>query len=227
MPWTVLDKVQTPEGLLELRNRDADFLIVIDGRVLMNSHSRSSEEELARLAIRALPTSGNAAVTLRPGEPRILISGLGMGFTLRAALDLLSPTADVTVCELELVVLEWCRGPLAAATRNAVKDGRVTVRIEDVSKVIAAAPAGRYDAILLDLYEGPNAASQRRDDPFYGESALARSHKALRTGGLLAVWSEDADAPFEKRFGAAGFEVTTHSIGQGGRRHVVYLGRRR
>lgn len=226
MPWTVLDKVQTPEGLLELRNRDSDYLIVIDGRVLMNSHSRSSEEELARLAIRSFAPSGNLAVTLRPGEPRILIAGLGMGFTLRAALDVLTPTADVTVCELDLVIVEWCRGPLASATRNAVKDGRVTVRIEDVSKVIASTPAGRYDAILLDLYEGPNAATQHRDDPFYGEAALARSHKALRTGGVLGVWSEDADAPFEKRFSAAGFDVKTHSIGQGGRRHVVYVGRR-
>jgi spermidine synthase len=102
----------------------------------------------------------------------------------------------------------------------------VTVKLEDVAKVIAAAPAARYDAILLDLYEGPNAASQRSDDPFYGPAALARAQKALRRSGILAVWSEDADAPFEKRFVAAGFDVKMHSIGQGGRRHVVYLGRR-
>jgi len=225
-PWTVLDKVETPEGLLELRSRDTDFLIVIDGRVLMNSHSRSSEEELAKLAIGSLAPSGNAAATLRPGEPRILIAGLGMGFTLRAALDLISPTADVTVCEINKVVVDWCRGPLAAATRNAAKDGRVTVKLEDVGKLIAATPAGRYDAILLDLYEGPNAQSQRSDDPFYSAAALAAQHKAIRKNGVLAVWSEDADASFEKRFAAAGFEVTQHSIGQGGRRHVVYLGKR-
>jgi spermidine synthase len=228
LPWTVLDKVDTAEGVLELRIRDNDFLIVIDGRVLMNSHSRSSEEELARLAIRSLapPPDRNAAVTLRPGEPRILMAGLGMGFTLRAALDTVSPTADITVCEINKVVVEWCRGPLAGPTRNAIKDGRVTVKLEDVAKVIAAAPAGRFDAILLDLYEGPNAASQRSNDPFYGPTALARAYKALRKSGILAVWSEDADAPFQKRFAAAGFEVSVHSIGQGGRRHVVYLGRR-
>jgi spermidine synthase len=156
----------------------------------------------------------------------LAIAGLGMGFTLRAALDVVSPTADVTICEINFTVVDWCRGPLAAATRNAIKDGRVTVKLEDVSDVIAKSPAARYDAILLDLYEGPNAASQRSDDPFYGAAALARAHKALRPSGILAVWSEDADAAFEKRFTAAGFAVTTHSIGQGGRRHVVYLGRR-
>jgi spermidine synthase len=228
-PWTVLDKVETPEGLLELRLRDEEFLIVIDGRVLMNSHSRASEEEQARMAIKEIAASPNrnTAATLRPGEPRLLLAGLGMGFTLRAALDSVSPTADVTVCELNNVVVDWCRGPLAGPTRNAVKDPRVTVKVEDVAKVIAASAPNRYDAILLDLYEGPNAQSQRPDDPFYGAAALARTHKAIRTGGVLSVWSEDADAAFEKRFGAAGFEVRAQSIGSGGRRHFVYVGRKK
>jgi spermidine synthase len=228
-PWTVLDKVETPEGVLELRIRDNEFLIVIDGRVLMNSHSRSSEEELARLAIKSIATPANrhAAATLRPGEPRLLIAGLGMGFTLRAALDSVSPTADVTVCEINKVVVEWCRGPLAGPTRNAVKDPRVTVKLEDVAKVIAAAPANRYDAILLDLYEGPHQATQKDDDPFYSHAALARTHKAIRPGGVFSVWSEDADAAFEKRFAGAGFEVSSQSIGSGGRRHFVYVGRKK
>jgi spermidine synthase len=230
-PWTVLDTVQTPEGVLELRLRDNEFLIVIDGRVLMNSHSRSSEEELARLAIKAIaqppPQSRQSAATLRPGEPRLLIAGLGMGFTLRAALDSVSPTADVTVCEINKVVVEWCRGPLAGPTRNAIKDHRVTVKLEDVAKVIAASPANRYDAILLDLYEGPHQATQKDDDPFYSAAALARSHKTIRVGGVLSVWSEDADAAFEKRFTAAGFDVSSQSIGSGGRRHFVYVGRKK
>jgi spermidine synthase len=228
-PWTVLDKVETPEGVLELRLRDEEFLIVIDGRVLMNSHSRASEEEQARMAIKeiAAPPNRYTATTLRPGEPRILIAGLGMGFTLRAALDSVSPTADVTVCEINKVVVDWCRGPLAGPTRNAVKDPRVTIKLEDVAKVIAASAPNRYDAILLDLYEGPNAQSQRPDDPFYSAPALNRAYKALRPGGVLSVWSEDADAPFEKRFGAAGFEVRSQSIGSGGRRHFVYVGRKK
>lgn len=228
-PWTVVEKVETPEGLLELRQRDDEFLIVIDGRVLMNSHSRASEEEQARLAIKEISAgpNRNTAVTLRPGEPRVLIAGLGMGFTLRAALDSVSPTADVTVCEINQAVVDWCRGPLAPPTRNAAKDPRVTVKLEDVAKVIAAAPANRYDAILLDLYEGPNAQTQRPNNPFYGADALARTHKALRASGVLSVWSEDADAAFEKRFSAAGFEVRSHSIGSGGRKHFVYIGRKK
>lgn len=219
-PWRVLDKVQTADGLLELRQRgDADFLIVVDGRVLMNSYSRSSEEELSRLGLAHL-----AAGTTK--EPRVLIAGLGMGFTLRAALDVLPGAARVVVCEINRVVVDWCRGRLAAATRDALADPRVELRIHDVAAVIGNAAAGQFDAILLDLYEGPNAASQRRDDPFYSAGALARSHRAVSSGGVLAVWSEDPDAPFAKRFASAGFDVKTHSIGTGGRKHVVYVGRR-
>jgi spermidine synthase len=217
-PWTTLATAPTDEGALELRQRgDADFLIVIAGRVLMNSSSRSSEEELARLGLTGV----------HGPSPRVLVGGLGMGFTLRAALDVLPARAAVTVVELNPVVVEWCSGPLAVATRNAVADPRVRIALGDVAHAIATAKPGAYDAILLDLYEGPNAASQRRDDPFYGPAALARSHAALAANGTLAVWSEDPDAPFATRFAAAGFTVTTHSIGRGGRRHIVYLGRRR
>lgn len=217
-PWTTLATAPTDEGALELRRRgDADFLIVIGGRVLMNSSSRSSEEELARRGL----------ADVQGPAPRVLVGGLGMGFTLRAALDALPPRAAVTVVELNPVVVDWCKGPLAAATRDAVTDPRVRVELGDVARAIATAKAGAFDAILLDLYEGPNAASQRRDDPFYGPGALARAHAALAPAGMLAVWAEDPDAPFAKRFAAAGFDVRTHSIGQGGRRHIVYLGRRR
>ena len=98
--------------------------------------------------------------------------------------------------------------------------------IGDVAKVIAKARAGAYHAIILDLYEGPNHATQSINDPFYSTAALARTAAALAPGGVLGVWSEDADAPFAKRLAAAGFAVTTHKIGSGGRRHVVYVGRR-
>lgn len=217
-PWKTLASVDLIDGVMELRQRgDSDFLIMIDGRVLMNSFSRSSEEALSRLGLAHL--AGATA-------PRVLVGGLGMGFTLRAALDVLPPAAEVVVAELNENVLAWCRGPLGPATGDAVSDPRVTVELVDVAELIARAPAGRFDAILLDLYEGPNDASQGRNDPFYSVAALARQRAALAAGGVLAVWSEDADAPYEKRFKAGGFEVTKHAIGTGGRKHIVYLGRR-
>ena len=208
-PWKTLSSVATDEGRLELRQRgERDFLIVIDGRVLMTSTERRSEEALATLALAKL------------GAARVLIGGLGMGYTLRAALDVLPATARVTVAELNPAIVEWCRGPLAPLTANAAGDPRVTIVIDDVAKVIAR---GTYDAILIDLYEGPNPATQDKDDPFYGRTALARTHKALAPGGVFAVWSEDADDTFAKRFTAAGFSVTTHRFGSS-RRHFVYLG---
>lgn len=214
--WQTLATAETPEGPLELRRRRDDWLLTIKGRVLMNSFSRSSEEELSRLGIAAL---GGRAVQ------NVLIGGLGMGFTLRALLDGAGPSTRVVVAELNQVVVDWCRGPLGPATANAVSDPRVEVAIADVADVIARAPAGSFDLILLDLYEGPNSATQRADDPFYGAAALARTRRALRPEGVLGVWSEDADVPFSRRFEGAGFTVAKHSIGRGGRRHIVYMGR--
>lgn len=217
-PWRTLATVPTDEGPLELRQRgDGEFLIVIAGRVLMNSSSRRSEEALATLAFAHL--AGGPA-------PRVLVGGLGMGFTLRAALDALPADAIVVVAELNADVLAWCQGPLAAITANAVGDPRVEVELGDVARVIASTPPGAYDAILLDLYEGPNAQTQNAADPFWGTAALARSRAALVPGGVLGVWSEDADAGFARRFGGAGFRISTHRIGSGGRKHVVYLGSR-
>jgi spermidine synthase len=216
-PWTTVATVPTAEGALELRQRgDAEFLIVIAGRVLMTSAARRSEEALATLGLAAV----------RAKAPRVLIGGLGMGYTLRAALDALPPAARVVVAELTPEIAAWCRGPLAPLTGGAVLDPRVTVALGDVAAQIAAAPAASLDAILLDLYEGPHEATQRRDDPFYGPAALDRSHAALAPGGVLAVWSEDADPAFARRFAAARFDVTTHRAGKDGRTHVIYLGRR-
>jgi spermidine synthase len=211
--WKTIESVDTDEGKLELRQRGAkDFLIVIDGRVLMTSAERRSEEALSTLALS----------TLASRAPRVLIGGLGMAYTLRAALDVLPKTAQVIVAELTPAVAAWCKGPLAALTESAVTDPRVTVVIDDVSKVIGRA-RGEYDAILIDLYEGPNAATQAIDDPFYGKAALARTHAALVRNGVFSVWSEEADEGFAKRFAAAGFAVTTHRLGSS-RRHFVYLG---
>ena len=216
--WHTLATVGTAEGLLELRRRRDDWLMVIDGRVLMNSFSRNSEEALAQ-----------RAVELLGGRPvqRALVSGLGMGFTLRALLDRVPATARVLVAELNPVVVEWCRGPLAPATNESIRDPRVQVEIADVADVIAGAPAGAFDLILLDLYEGPNSATQAADDPFYGARALARTHRALAPRGVVGIWSEDADAAFPRRLAAAQFTVTKHSLRSGASRHVVYLGARR
>jgi spermidine synthase len=220
-PWETLATVDTAEGPLQLRRRgDTDFLIVIAGRVLMTSSAHRSEDALARLAASRL--SG------KPGL-RVLIGGLGMAYTLRAALDAFPADARITVAELTSTVAEWCRGPLAVLTGGAANDPRADIVLDDVANVIsrAAVKNAVYDAILLDLYEGPNAASQRKDDPFYGAAALSRSFNALSPGGVMAVWSEDPDAAFAKRFAAAGFAVTTQRPTQGGRTHVVYLGVRR
>jgi spermidine synthase len=217
-PWQTVAVVGTVEGPLELRRRGDDWLMMIDGRVLMNSFSRSSEEELARMAVAKL---GDRSA------PRVLCAGLGMGFTLRALLDAVPADAHIGVAELNPVVVEWCRGPLAEATNDALRDPRVRLDIADVARVIADAAPATFDLILLDLYEGPNAATQAADDPFYGATALARSHRALKPRGVLGVWSEDADPPFARRFAAAQFTVAKHSIGSGGRRHIVYRGQRR
>jgi len=216
-PWKTLETVATAEGKLELRQRgEREFLIVIDGRVLMTSRDRRSEEGLASLACAALSVQA----------PRVLIGGLGMAYTVRAALDALPPAAEVVVAELTPAVEVWCRGPLAPLTAAAVLDPRVTVVIADVARVIGDAPRGHYHAIILDLYEGPHAATQRADDPFYGRAALVRSRDALAAGGVLAVWSEEPDDAFARRFTAAGFDVTSHRLGKT-RTHIVYLGRRR
>jgi spermidine synthase len=218
-PWQTLATVGTVDGVLELRRRRDDWLMLIDGRVLMNSFSRSSEEDLSRLAVERF--GAVRSIT------HVLVSGLGMGFTLRAVLDRVPEEARVVVAELNPVVVEWCRGPLGPATNEAVRDPRVRVEVGDVADVIGRAAPGAFDLILLDLYEGPNHSTQGPDDPFYGGAALARTHRALAPKGVLGVWSEDADAPFERRFSSAGFSVTKHSIGSGGRRHFVYLGTRR
>ena len=130
-----------------------------------------------------------------------------MGYTLRAALDLLPADARVTVVELNPDVAAWCRGPLARLTAGAVDDPRVTIAVADVSDHLARAPRGSYDAILFDLYEGPHAATQSPDDPLYGPRGLVRARDALRPGGVFAVWSEEPDARFERRLADAGFRV--------------------
>jgi spermidine synthase len=219
--WRVVDSIDTGEGLLDLRQRgEADFLITIDSRVLMNSSANRSEIVLAELA---------CAPLRQTGKPRVLVGGLGMGFTLKAALDNLPADAEVVVAELNPVMVTWCRGPIAQLTGRAVDDPRVTVVIADVADIIRGAAAkgkdSRFDAIILDLYEGPYEGDQGRGDYLYGRKALGLSRAALKPGGVFAVWSEDPDQAFEKRLQAAGFSVNRQRPGRGGRRHVVYVAR--
>jgi spermidine synthase len=158
----------------------------------------------------------------------VLVGGLGLGFTLRAALDALPTDARVTVAELNEVVVRWCRGPLAVLTDHALEDPRVAVQVADVARVIATAAREHrvYDAILLDLYEGPHEATQGKNDPYYGAAALRTTRAALSGGGILAVWSEEPDKPFEKNLAQVGFQTDRRRAGKGGRRHVIYLARR-
>lgn len=220
-PWKIIESVATDEGNLELRQRgERDFLIVIGNQVLMNSLAHRSEVVLGQLGCSQL--QGHAS-------PRVLVGGLGMGFTLRAVLDTLPATAEVVVAELNPVVNAWCHGPLAALTENAVSDPRVTVEIGEVARRIrqSAVQGGeaRFDAIVLDLYRGPHAKTHQRDDPFYGSRAIENARAALKPGGVLAVWGENYDAGFAKRLQNVGFTVTTPRPGHGGLRHVVFLAR--
>lgn len=217
-PWETLDAVDTDEGRLELRRRgEDDFVITVAGRVLMSSMAHLTEIAVAEMACREV--AGRE-------RPRVLIGGLGMGFTLRAALDVLPKSARVVVAEINEAVVRWCRGPLAGLTRRAVFDPRAAIAMDDVAEVISEAGTGqRFDAIILDLYEGPRQASLAEGDPFYGREALRRTREALTPGGVFAVWSEDPDTAFEKRLRLAGFDVERRKPGKGGPRHTVYLAR--
>jgi spermidine synthase len=216
-PWQTIDSIATPEGRLELRQRgERDYLITIAGRVLMTSTAHRSEDELARLPCAAL-TGHN--------RPRVLLGGLGMGHTLRAALDMLPSAGHVTVVEISQRVVDWCRGPLAVLTDGAIADPRVSVVVDNVARVIAREPAGSYQAIILDLYEGPHHANNRNGNRLYGVKAVENMFAAVAPDGVVAIWSEEIDAPFEARLMAGGFEVKRHRAG-GGRLHFIYMATR-
>jgi len=217
--WSTVDQVETDEGPMTLQMRvDGDFVIAMPDYVLMNSRLNRTEVALGASACRLLEAGP---------RPAVLIGGLGMAFTLRAALDELPPGARVTVAELNPTVVEWCRGPLAHLTSSAVDDPRVEVRVTDVAELIAGAArmSRRYDAIVLDLYQGTHDANRQPDHPFYGRQALERTHRAITEGGVLAVWTEHPDHRFERRLQSAGFEVQRTRPGKGGPRHAVYLAR--
>jgi spermidine synthase len=218
-PWKTIESIATDEGILELRQRgELDFMIMIGSQVLMNSLANRSEVVLGQLGCGHLMESES---------PRVLVGGLGMGFTLKAVLDTLPATARVVVAELNPTVLEWCRGPLAVLTENVVDDPRIIVEISDVARLIrrSAVNGGesRFDAIILDLYRGPHAKTHHSDDPLYGSRAIENMRAALKPCGVVAVWGENYDEGFDNRLRSAGFTVTTDRPGRGGLRHVVFL----
>jgi spermidine synthase len=221
-PFVLIDSVDTHEGVLELRQRgERDFMIRVGTRVLMSTTFNRSELAVAEL--------GCAPIKSR-SAPRVLIGGLGLGFTLRAALDLLPASASVDVAELNPAVKKWCETALAVLTSGAVFDGRVRVLIEDVAACIrrAAKPGARarYDAIVVDLYEGPRQLKSGQRDPLYGSEALKQTHAALTRGGVYAVWAEAANRAFEQRLSKLGFQVQLVRAKGGGPTHVVYLARK-
>lgn len=217
-PQRLIDSVETTEGRLELRQRgDADFMILVGGRVLMTSYITRSELFLAE--------QGCALVRHAP-LPRVLIGGLGLGFTLRAALDALPNHAEVVVAELNAKVIEWCRGPVAQASSAAALDKRVRFFEGDVtahiSQVAEANGVPRYDAILWDLYVGPTRSGGEHD-PLYGDRSVQRTARALSNQGVFGVWGETPSPAFETRLKRWGFRPECHRIGHGGLKHAVYL----
>lgn len=215
-PRELIATAQIPGGgELRLFRRDGDFMIVLGGNELMSSRSRGSEEALAVMTCERL----------RGAAPHLLIGGYGMGFTLRAALAVLGPHARVTVAELVPEIIDWARGPMTALTAGCLDDPRVDVVIADVAASIAAAP-NRYDAILLDVDNGPDGLTRAENGRLYSSAGLAAASAALKPGGILAIWSAAPDASFARRSKHAGFaveEVTVRARASKGARHVIWF----
>ena len=215
----IVDSVDTADGRLELqRLGDDGWEIRIDRRTLMTSRFNRSEMALGEMACRSLADHP---------APRVIVAGLGMGYTLRAVLDVLPGNAEVLVADINSVVVDWCRWRLAALCDNVLDDPRVRLEIVDVGVPIARGASGdekdRYDAIVLDLYEGPYAVPAGKEDPLFGPGALERTRAALRAHGCLAVWSEQPVASFERRLRSSGFRCECRRPRHKGPRHVVYL----
>ena len=220
-PWDHIDSAAIPgeQNALRLMRRGDEFSMVIGRSELMSNQFRGSERALGTLTCGRLHD--------RP-EARILIGGLGMGFTLRAALDALGPAARVVVAELIPTVAEWARGPLAHLFAGSLDDPRVELRVEDVGRVIQSGRA-QYDAILLDVDNGPGWMVRRSNDRLYDVWGVKRVRFALRPNGILAVWSGLPDRKFKARLRCCGFAVDERRVHAGGpmtRRHVLWLATR-
>ena len=215
IPRLLIGTAELPGGgELRLFQRGEEYSIMLGANELMNSRVSGSEEALA-----ALTAERQGA---RPGS-KILIGGLGMGFTLRAALDQWAGDCEIIVAELVPAIIDWSRGPLAHLYGDSLAEARVTLRQADVASLIRE---GRsvYDAILLDVDNGPNGLTVEANDRLYGNEGLAEARAALRPGGILAVWSTAPDAKFTSRLGKCGFGVEERTVrarnGRGARHHI-------
>ncbi|MCO5070066.1 MAG: hypothetical protein M9944_02510 [Rhizobiaceae bacterium] len=218
IPWVQLDSAEMPDGggAIRLKQRGSEFSIMLGATELMNSRLSGSEEALAKLSCETIGP--------RPGAS-MLIGGLGMGFTLRAALADIEADARVTVAELVPAVVQWARGPMADLFGGCLDDPRVSIWEGDVCDLIRSRKRA-YDAILLDVDNGPEGLTRAANDALYDLSGLRSAREALRAGGVLAVWSSAPDAAFTKRLQKAGFstqEVKTRANGKRGARHTIWL----
>ena len=216
--WELLGQTRTPAGdEMALTRRSGEYVILASGKSLMSSRMHGSEEALATFGVRR-------ARTLE--QPSVLVGGLGMGFTLRATLDLLPPAAHVVVAELVPALVGWNRGPLGPLADYPLEDPRVAVEISDVGAAIRAS-RDRFDAILLDVDNGPAAFTASDNQALYDDRGLAAARLALKAGGVLAVWSAREDRRFEQRLRYAGFTVIVERVRarlkKGGPRHTIFL----
>ena len=216
-PWLLLDTAWTPGNTeLSLWERDTEVVIRADGRDLMSNRMHGSEEVMAEFA------------RSEAKDARVLVGGLGMGYTLRAALEFLPPGGRVTVVELSEAVVKWNRERLGTLAGNPLDDPRVDLVLGDVGDVISREQAA-WDSILLDVDNGPDGFTQPGNDQLYGMAGLNRTRMSLRRRGILAVWSAYEDPRFENRMRRAGLRTRVERVRarleKGGPRHVIYLGR--
>ena len=220
-PWELLGETRTPDGtLLALTRRDREYVILANGKSLMSSRMHGSEEALATIVC------GRVRTRVRPC---VLVGGLGMGFTLRAALDALPPEATVIVAELLPAVVDWNIALLAPLADHPLKDRRVEVVVGDVADTFASS-RNRFDAVLLDVDNGPDAFTATANGGLYSDAGLAAIRKALTAGGVVGVWSAWENRKFEQRLRFAGFDVGVEHVRarlkKGGPHHTIFIGTR-
>lgn len=220
-PFELLGDTLSPDGtIIKLMRRGDEYVILADGAVLMSNRMYGSEEAVATFACQRMQTLQ---------RPCILIGGLGMGFTLRTALDLLPQVATVVVAELVPAVVEWNRGPLGPLAGHPLKDKRVRVETQDVFVTLRSSP-GQFDAVLLDVDNGPAAFTSANNAGLYDQRGIAVAHAALKPEGVLAVWAAQDDRKFAQRLRTGGFDVRVERsrgrLKKGGPRHTIFLGRK-
>jgi spermidine synthase len=209
--WQLLGQARSPDGAqLKLVHRGDEYIILANGKSLMSSRMHGSEEALATVACGRMRVE--QPMTQPMTQPsRVLIGGLGMGFTLRATLDLLPPNATVVVSELIPAVVEWNRGPLGPLAGCPLDDKRVQVEINDVAITLCEHP-GEFDAVLLDVDNGPSAFTTSMNAGLYDDRGLRTIHTALKMNGVLAIWSAHEDRKFEQRLRHGRFDVRVERV---------------